>query len=316
MSISYQTLPKSEYFTLNKLADGVYAAISIPGTGSWSNAGIIDIGDRTVIFDTFATTKAATDLRNVAEKLTGRKTSIVINSHDHFDHVHGNQVFHDSIIISTKLTCEQIKVRFPRFIEIVKKHPEYLDELKKKIENESNLIKRRELVTLLGEYTAIDEEASHSILTVPTIHFNNSLVINGSERNVELITYGGGHSQSDSFLYLPKDKILFLADLLHINNHADFRHGDIDTWIQILDQVKLLDFEVVISGHGAIGTIEDINKMQNYFYDLKQIAEDWTKNGGTVENVHSMQIPEIYADYEIPSIFYSNLITLINKKSI
>ncbi|MGZ4123740.1 MAG: MBL fold metallo-hydrolase, partial [Tumebacillaceae bacterium] len=82
---SIATLPNSEYFTLQQVADGVYAAISKEGTGSWANAGIIDLGDQTLIFDTFATPKAAEDLRKAAELLTGRSTCIVINSHDHID---------------------------------------------------------------------------------------------------------------------------------------------------------------------------------------------------------------------------------------
>lgn len=65
------TLSVFRHFQLEQLAEGVYAAISINGTGSMSNAGIVDLGETTLIFDTFATPQAAQDLRKAAEELIG-----------------------------------------------------------------------------------------------------------------------------------------------------------------------------------------------------------------------------------------------------
>jgi len=87
------TLPTSEHFQLERLADGVYAAIDIEGQAAHSNAGIVDLGDRTLIFDAFLTPTAAEDLRAAAEHLTGRAATTVVNSHTHTDHCLGNQVF-------------------------------------------------------------------------------------------------------------------------------------------------------------------------------------------------------------------------------
>src|SRR3990172_6492741 len=86
-------LPTSQHFRLERLADGVYAAIASGSGAATCNAGIVDLGDRTLVFDPFLTPKAAHDLRVAAEQLTGRSVSIVINSHYHNDHIRGNQVF-------------------------------------------------------------------------------------------------------------------------------------------------------------------------------------------------------------------------------
>ena len=50
-----KALPTSRHFQLRELAGGIYAAMSIEGSGSGSNAGIIDLGDSTIVFDTFQT---------------------------------------------------------------------------------------------------------------------------------------------------------------------------------------------------------------------------------------------------------------------
>jgi cyclase len=56
----------SKYFRLNHIAEGVFAAISVPGTGSLGNAVIIDLGDTTLVVDTFMTIQAAEDLQAAA----------------------------------------------------------------------------------------------------------------------------------------------------------------------------------------------------------------------------------------------------------
>lgn len=62
------------HFTIERLGDGVWAALHAmdpPAPDAWaiSNAGIVDLGDRTLVFDTLTATDAATELRRVAEEL-------------------------------------------------------------------------------------------------------------------------------------------------------------------------------------------------------------------------------------------------------
>lgn len=61
----------SRHFTLEKVTEGIYAAIAKDGGGAVGNAGFIDLGDKTIVFDTFNTQQAAEDLRSMAEALTG-----------------------------------------------------------------------------------------------------------------------------------------------------------------------------------------------------------------------------------------------------
>jgi glyoxylase-like metal-dependent hydrolase (beta-lactamase superfamily II) len=102
-----ETFTGSKHFQLNHVAEGVFAAISVPGTGSLGNAAIIDLGDTTLVVDTFTTIQAAEDLQAAAEHLTGNPVSYVINTHWHSDHTCGNQVFNPTAqIISTSTTRE------------------------------------------------------------------------------------------------------------------------------------------------------------------------------------------------------------------
>ncbi|MFJ8529160.1 MBL fold metallo-hydrolase [Bacillus sp. NPDC094106] len=114
----------SEHFEVEKLEDGIYVAIAKEGGGSLANAGFIDMGNQTIIFDTFQTQQAAVDLKKVAEEITRHSISWVINSHWHGDHIRGNQVFESCNIISSHKTYEQMA-------EI---HPSRIDKQKQDIE--------------------------------------------------------------------------------------------------------------------------------------------------------------------------------------
>lgn len=302
----------SAFFNLQQLSDGVFAAVSKEGTGSWSNAGIIDLGNRTCVFDTFATPQAAVDLRKAAEIVTGRVPSFVINSHAHIDHYHGNQVFRDATIIATSITREQIATRYPRFSDSVKRGIKTeLIQLSENLKHESEASKRRETAAILGELTAISQTIESAELVLPTITFEERLDMHGTVRHVSVVSYGGGHSPSDAFLYLPEEKIAFLADLLHIGYHGEFSNGNPDEWICILQKIQQLDIKIVVSGHGTIGTSDDLVTMLNYLTDLKEYAAEWINSGGTVANVEEAVMPEKYKQFAAPSVFHRNLSWLL-----
>jgi hypothetical protein len=62
----------SRHFSLQQIADGVHAAIDSAGAGAMSNAGIVDLDDVTLVFDTFMTPQAAADLRITAPEVFPR----------------------------------------------------------------------------------------------------------------------------------------------------------------------------------------------------------------------------------------------------
>jgi glyoxylase-like metal-dependent hydrolase (beta-lactamase superfamily II) len=111
-------LPESKHFQIELLADGVYAAVASEQGYAICNAGVIDIGDRTILFDTFISPEAARDLLKVAEQLTSHKITHVVNSHGHNDHIRGNQVFGSDVdIFSTVKTREAIARNEPEEIK-------------------------------------------------------------------------------------------------------------------------------------------------------------------------------------------------------
>jgi glyoxylase-like metal-dependent hydrolase (beta-lactamase superfamily II) len=271
---------RSEYFTVEQLGNGVYALIAA-GAPADSNAGIIDMGDRTLVFDTFMTPKAANDLRDVAEQLTGRPVTYVINSHYHYDHIRGNQVFSDDAeVISTTRTRELIATKGMAQIdnEIANGSAE-LEKLEQQIEVEPDTHKRKDLAFFASEYRVVLESLPSLRLRIPNITFDTKMVFHGMLRTVELITLGGGHTESDAILYLPKERIAFLGDLLFVGYHPLMTDGNPQTWMHILERVEKLTPTTLVPGHGATGNPNDLTVMQHYISTMNDIAHDLMAGG-------------------------------------
>ena len=87
--MSNDNLLESNHFTLKSLTNGVYACIHKPGGAAYSNAGIIDLGDRTLVVDAFDTVAAGHDLLQTAEALFERSVDTILLTHPHSDHWKG-----------------------------------------------------------------------------------------------------------------------------------------------------------------------------------------------------------------------------------
>src|SRR5580700_2088463 len=110
---------RSPHFSVEKVADGVWAAIAPPASGASSNAGVVDLGHATLVFDTFRTPTAAADLRSAASMVTGRSPAMVVNSHWHPSHTFGNATFGSCTIYGTEKTRVRINDLGPVWVATV-----------------------------------------------------------------------------------------------------------------------------------------------------------------------------------------------------
>ena len=192
---------------------------------------------------------AAKDLRLAAEILTESPVSYVFNSHYHNDHMRGNQEFSDAQIISTDKTLDLIETAGMAELESDKEasqqYRRYLAEWK----NTTDQTAREKSRFWLDYYRVLADSLDGLRLCLPQITFNQQLTISGSARSVHLLTYGGGHTGSDGFLYIPDAGVLFLSDLLFVRCHPFLADGHPENWIAILEKIQTLEADVLVPGH-------------------------------------------------------------------
>jgi len=292
-------LPEWKHFQIEPLADGVYAAIASEQGYAICNAGIVDIGDKTIIFDTFISPNAAEDLLKAAKQLTSHEATYVVNSHHHNDHIRGNQVFSPDVdIISTTWTREAITQNEPEEIRWEKENiPKGIIDAQLKLTAEKDPKRRRELAFLIVYYRAIIESHPQLKTRLPNMTFESpKLVIHGTQRTVELLSFAG-HTASDLVLYLPEEKIAFMSDLLFINIHPYLPSGFPERWKESLSTVKALGTQTVVPGHGPVGRSADLSVMTQYIQSLENIVANMIRSGRSLEEASLQPVPSQFENW-------------------
>ncbi len=91
--------------TVEKITDDVHV---ISGLGG--NVGVVKTDSGTVIIDTMTLQYQGKRIRKEAEKLTGQAVVMIINTHYHLDHTHGNPAFEPGTrVISTARTLHHLQ---------------------------------------------------------------------------------------------------------------------------------------------------------------------------------------------------------------
>jgi cyclase len=284
--------PKSRHFQIERLTNGVYAAIASEQGYASCNAGIIDIGDRTIIFDTSLTPEAGRDLLKIAEQLTSNRIAYVINSHEHNDHIRGNQVFGSDVdILSTAVTREAIARNEPQNIKMERKTiPKEIIKMQAIFDVEKDPERRRELAFSICTMQGASKSYSELKTRLPNITFEHKLTIHGTKRTVQLLPLAG-HTASDVVLHIPEERIVFMSDLLFVNIHPYLASGSPEQWKNALAIVKASGVKIAIPGHGSVGKSADLSAMLKYIQSLEKIADNMIKSGKSAEQISSVPIP-------------------------
>jgi cyclase len=288
-------LGKSEHFELNQLAEGVYAAIGLEGGAAYSNAGIVDLGGQTLIFDTFQTPAAAYDLRAAAEHLTGRPVTCVIISHAHADHWCGNQVFDPHVPIITAQTIRQNMPASIGWLEDLKEDPSVLEkgiqEDRERLATEMDARWRVSLERSISRMSQVLASLPGLQFRFPNLIFEGKLVFHGTQRTAELLSAAPGHTACDVYLLLPGDRIMFMGDLGFFQCQPYTAFCDPQAWMAWLEETEHSDVEVFVPGHGPLGTRDDLVLQRQYIALLEDLVAQVLREGGSAQDAVEWPLP-------------------------
>ena len=304
----------SANFRIEQLAPHVWAAINNDQYGkAICNAGIIDIGNKTIVFDAFLAPSAAKELKLVAMQLTHKQVSMVIDSHHHNDHIRGNQEFlPQAAIISTTITRNEIQRLEDGELDWGKKFgPAMLEAVRKRSIN-SSATDREELPFWIGYYEGIIEASDQEFLAGPDITFDDSMWITGSKLSVKLVERKNGHTLSDAVLLIPSLGIAFMGDLLCNGRHPWISDGDPKAWRESL---KLFyedsAYNTYVPGYGEVAGKDQLKTLYDYLGDI-QVMCDAAKTESSQSELMNKPIPVPYRGWYCGRFYQPNLQYLIS----
>src|SRR6185312_12267383 len=140
-------------FRFNKVKDGIYHAV---GTGSLAvvgNSSFIVNDNDVIVVDDHVSPAAAWVLLEEIKEVTNKPVTTVINTHFHFDHAHGNQIFEPNVqIIGHEFTRRMLlnnSTSMPLYQNYLTGMPGQIDTLKKRVASETDPAAKAKLQTQL-----------------------------------------------------------------------------------------------------------------------------------------------------------------------
>jgi cyclase len=274
-------------FRFNKVREGVYHAI---GTGSLAvvgNSSVLVNDTDAMIIDDHVSPAAAWVLLDEVKTLTKKPVTTVINTHFHFDHAHGNQIFAPDVqIIGHEFTRRMLlsnPTAMPLYQNYFTAMPGQIETLRKRIAEEKDSAAKTKLQRQLQ--VTENNYASQKELkpTPPNVTLSTQMTLFRGDREIQIRYLGRGHTAGDVVVFLPKERIVMTGDFLTsgLSNMSDSYPEE---WVASLDALKKLDFETVLPGHGEAFTDRaKIDYFQAYLRDVWAETSRLKKEGVPVE---------------------------------
>jgi glyoxylase-like metal-dependent hydrolase (beta-lactamase superfamily II) len=280
-------------FTITKIADGVYQAIATANMIAGCNAAIIVNDSDVLVVDSHMTPAAAWALREELKTITDKPIRYVVNTHWHFDHAHGNQIYGAGVeIIGTEFTRAQLasgaSMKGRTYTSFTGAVPGQLEQVKKRLASAT----AAERPALESQLAALERHtaALASVKPVPpTITVDDTMVIHRGGREIRLLHLGRGHTGGDLVVFLPRERVVVTGDLMTNGTAYPGDSYPMD-WIATLDRVKALQFDVVIPGHGE--AFRDKAKIEHFQAYLKDF---WSQ----AQRYYTMKVPAEQAAMQI-----------------
>jgi glyoxylase-like metal-dependent hydrolase (beta-lactamase superfamily II) len=169
-------------------------------------------------------------------------------------------------------------------------------------------IERQQARLWMGEYAGVLEALPYLDVPLPGIAFKERLEIHGTQRTAELITFTGGHTASDTVLYLPNEGLVFMSDLLFTGFHPYLAEGDPAQLILALQALSALEARAYIPGHGPVGSLADLKLEIAYIEDCLETAQELAgRDDFTVERINALPLPPRFQHWQVPEFYHVNL---------
>ena len=227
--------------------------------GMGGNAGVLKTSEGTVIIDTMTLEYQGERIRELAESLTGMPVVMIINTHYHLDHTHGNPAFESGTrVVATERTLHHLRMTDAEYFA--------------------------DAMDLMPNETFTDWKELHiGGKTLQLIHPGRG------HTDGDLVAL----MVEDSAVHL--GDLFFHNRYPNIDLEAG---GSVQQWGQTLSGVLALDFEHVIPGHGPLTGRSALRQFQAFVNQLASIGRRAKTEGWSLEETQATELLTEDAGYE------------------
>lgn len=299
----------SPMFNITELAPGVYNAIGVDGV--FANSQVIVNSDHVVVVDAQLRPSWAKEMIRQIRKITPKPVRYVVYTHWHIDHAGGAQAYLEAfpgvqIVGHAMALHDQVLVGFDRKVEFLSKgSARSLAAVKKAIADGVDRDGRpldakgkAELQRLLAQEERFLAENDQIRNVTPTVVYDRKLVLRDPAHDIELINPGVAHTRGDTFVYLPKERMLFTGDAFGWSPPGGHDGYPVE-WQASLEQLYHLDWDLIVPAHGRpFKGREQMAKAIAYMNDMNTGVRNAVAKGMTLDQTKAaVTLPQHAASF-------------------
>ena len=151
----------------------------------------------------------------------------------------------------------------------------------------------------------------------PVVSFDRSAIITLGGKRVEMHFFGRAHTNGDTVVYFPAQRVLAAGDMYTFGNATpqliDYAGGgSAKEWTKTLDGVLSLDFDTVVPGHGARTTSrEELRKFRDSTLTHRNRVSERIRTKASREEIRAMLMKDFHwADLHLGRAFDGMMVEL------
>jgi cyclase len=228
------------------------------------NVAVLATAQGAVVVDTMTFRVQGASIRELAERLAGAPVQLVINTHYHLDHTHGNPGFPvGTRVVATQRTLDNM------------------------LAFDADYWRGDNSGTLPNDTFAKERELRIGGKTLRTLylgrgHTDGDLVVLFVEDRV-----------------LHMGDLLFNGRYPSVDPEAG---GSVEAWLKTLDRALALDFDRVIPGHGPVTDRAGVERFQRFLREVWELAQQAVGEGLSLERTQELARETLTSDAGFESI--------------
>ena len=261
---------------MTRVSEGVYVIEDRQHIMLVPNITIIVGRDAVLVVDTGLGTESAQRVLKAAKKLAGRRKLYLTVTHFHPEHGFGAQVFKgQATIIYNRAQRDEMLQKAPGYQSL--------------------------FATRLGVAKAMRDVR----LVAPDVVYEDAASIDLGGRVVKLNYYKPAHTLGDQVVSLPDQGVVIMGDLLETGSFPimpwfpELADTDVDplNWRDILRQVAATQPQIVIPGHGRIGSRADLDAAAQHIEQAREAVVSGCAAGKTLGDLQQEATPLLAAQH-------------------
>ena len=247
-----------------RIGDGIYVQSAREVN---STVGIVVTTEGVVLIDTGQTVVDSREVQQAVRTLTPLPIRYVINTEVHPDHTTGNFVFSPPAVVIN--------------------HAGAADAMRK-ADNPNRFASAAPEIRAAAE--------GYQLVT-PQIEYRDRMTLRVGERAFELLHLKNAHSEADTAVWLPAERVLFAASVAlpgSLNNIRPF--VTLADLLAATRMLRALNPDVVVPGHGSPGTTRIFDESERYYTLLVERVGALVRQGRTLDQIgRELRMPEYAA---------------------